>query len=94
MSDRVQVVQVKAGDLDPGEFFRKCTGQMVYIRLSPGAMAYNGLNTELVYGACYNGNVTSLAPDKLVVLCALVDFVKNIEDERTWEKAVGVIHDQ
>ena len=83
---------VPARTIEPGEFFRKRTGSYVYLRLSPDSLRYHRVREPdlLVYGACFNGNITEVLPDTLVVRCTAADFLGNIKEELAWERAVGV----
>lgn len=90
---------VPASSLYPGEYFRKRTGEFVYLVLRPEALSFHMLHGQKiekseghVYGACYNGGVTAVLPTTQVVRCTVEDFLANIAKERTWELTVGVKH--
>lgn len=84
---------VPASQIEEGEFFRKRTGKFVYMRLSPSSLRYHlKQDTDLVYGACFNGNVTAVSPETRVIRCTVKGLVKNIKDNRAWERLVGVKH--
>ena len=59
-------------------YFRKPAGTYVYLRISPGSAKYLGLNTDRVYGVCFNGNIVAINPLKPVVLCDVFDMARNI----------------
>lgn len=87
---------VLAREIEPGEFFRKRTGKFVYLRLSPDSLRYHKVEgpERWIYGACFNGNVTSVSPDTLVVRCTAADFLGNVADEHAWERVVGVVRSE
>lgn len=59
-------------------YFRKPAGTYVYLRIAPSSAKYYGLNTNRVYGVCFNGNMVALNPLKPVVLCDVFDMARNI----------------
>lgn len=55
-------------DIERGQGFRKLQGTFVYLRISDLAVKHLGLEYKTyVYGVCFNGNVTKIQRDKLVV---------------------------
>lgn len=79
-----------ASEIKEGEFFSKKTGTVVYLRISVSAIKFLQLNPALVYGVCYNGNVTIIKRDTVVKKRVLSDFSNNIQRDKEWEKAMGV----
>lgn len=59
-------------------YFRKPGGTYVYLRITPNAAKYHGLNADRVYGVCFTGNIVSFNPLKSVVLCDVFDMAQNI----------------
>ena len=70
--------------------FRKRTGSFVYLRLSDSSVRVLDLEPIFIYGVCYNGNVTRVMPDTLVVEMSLQDMLSNQKSEDEWNANVGV----
>jgi hypothetical protein len=73
---------VPARAIPRGGFFRKRRGEMAYLRISDSAVKYLRLDREKVYGVGYNGNVSVMEPDKLVIRTTVEQFLENIGDEQ------------
>ena len=80
---------VRARDIRQGGYFKKMKGSYTYLRISESSVKFLKLDPTLIYGVCFNGNVTAVKPDTLVERCTLGDFVKNIDNDREWHDAVG-----
>ncbi|MEN6367599.1 MAG: hypothetical protein ABFC88_12350 [Thermoguttaceae bacterium] len=60
--------QTWASKIPAGKCFRKRNGEMIYRRMSEGAVLHLGLDNEKVYGICQeNGNVAALEFDTNVI---------------------------
>ena len=75
---------------DVRQAFRKRTGEYVYIRLSESSVKFLKLDETKVYGVCFNGNVSVMEPDKLVVEMPLESVLKNQYKQDAWEEMIGV----
>lgn len=57
-------------------------------------MKFHGLDQNLVYGVCYNGNMTEIAKDTQVVQAPFSAMEANREAERKWHERVGAEYDK
>ena len=80
---------IEAHELSNGDCFRKRNGTYVYIKLSDSSVKYSGLDSNLVWGVCFNGNVTTVKPTTKVHRVALRDVYQNLVDLEEWEAMVG-----
>ncbi len=79
---------MKAIDIAQGSYFRKMTGTYVYLRISDASVKYLGLDTDWIYGVCFNGNITRLQPNKPVIAESVNSFLKNTEEDKTWHESI------
>jgi hypothetical protein len=81
---------VSVQDIGDGCFFKKQKGGFVFIRMSESSVRFLKLDPSKVYGVCFNGNVSVLEPETLVVPQTLEDWNNNFASERNWAKLVGI----
>lgn len=96
---------MRAGDIEPGQCFRKISGRFAYLRVSDASAAFYGLDgarsdstlSRFIYGVCYNGNMTQMPVDKEVVLVAPTELDYERLAEKEWDRVIcgreTVVHD-
>lgn len=69
---------IKAEDIAAGDFFRKKTGEFIYMRISESSAKHHQVrgNEDGIVGVCHNGNIAHVPFDKEVVRCDLFDFLR------------------
>lgn len=77
---------VRADSIEEGHCFRKRTGAYAYLRLSEGSVRFLKLDTNFVYGICYNGNVVKLPKDKMVAPVPVTRMDENRDFELAWNR--------
>ena len=80
---------VKAKEVEWGQCFRKKTGSYVYLRISEPSAKFHKLDPEKVYGVCFNGNITDIDPETLVVTMKPSDMDDNRKEHQDWHTMVG-----
>jgi len=72
---------IKAKDLpDWAGYFRKQRGTYVYLRISNASVKHLRLDKDKIHGVCFNGNVTSIDPEKFIVVCDVLDMARNVQE--------------
>lgn len=79
---------IEAINIRQGQFFKKRKGDYTYLRISASSVKWLKVDPAKIYGVCFNGNITCVAPSTLVEPCSLGDFVKNIDNNRAWHLEV------
>lgn len=74
---------VRAREVGAGRFFRKRTGEQLYIRISKASVRFMGLNRDKVYGVAFNGNTATMDSDKYVIEVDLKMMIWKSEDAIT-----------
>lgn len=72
------LLEVLASEIKAGEWFRKRTGTMVYLRMSDSAVKWHGLRDDHIYGTAYNGNMTAILKMRRVIRSSHRDYLKQI----------------
>ena len=89
MSGREKPGTVEAGSIESGRCFRKYTGSIAYLRLSPDTVRHYGLAAGRVYGVAFNGNMVDVEPSLRVVPVSVAEMDENRLDEDGWHDTVG-----
>lgn len=86
-------MSVDARTIEPGQCWRKKTGEFVYLAISESAKNFHGLDADKLYGVCFNGNMAAVSYGVEVEPMPTSAMDDNRKALRTWEDLVGVRHE-
>lgn len=81
---------VDASTIEQGQCWRKKTGEFVYLAISESAKKFYGLDSNKLYGVCFNGNMTAVSYGTEVVPMPVSGMHDNQKELDAFEDLIGV----
>lgn len=79
---------VCAKSIERGQCFVKRYGTYAYLRISPDALKFFGLDENRIIGVSGHGTMCEVSPQKLVRPVPHSELLKSVEEEHNWERDV------